>query len=47
MRYFAHIEVEIEAETLEQAQEAAQQAADDVKDNNIFEVIDSFVVNVE
>lgn len=47
MRYFAHIEVEIEAEDFEQAQQAADQAASAVKDDNPFEVIDSFVSNVE
>lgn len=47
MRYFAHIEIEIEAETFDDAQAAAQAAADDVKDGNVFEIIDSFVVNVE
>lgn len=47
VRYFAHIEVEIEAESLQDAQDAAQAAADDVKDDNPFEIIDAFVVNVE
>lgn len=47
MRYFAHIEIEIEAESLDEALEVAQIASDDAKDNQIYNVIDSFVVNVE
>lgn len=47
MRYFAHIEVEIEAETFEEAQEVADEISQTVKDEHIFEAIDAFVVNVE
>jgi len=47
MRYFAHIEVEIEADDLETAQLVADDIAVTVKDEFVFEVIDSFVVNVE
>jgi hypothetical protein len=47
MRYFAHIEVEIEADTFDEASEIADEVAGDVKDQFVFTVIDSFVVNVE
>lgn len=47
MRYFAHIEVEIEADDHEEASDVAQDIADTVKDQHIFEAIDAFVVNVE
>ena len=47
MKFYSHVEIEIEAPDLETAEMVAQEAADTIKDNLIFTVIDAFVNNTE
>ncbi len=47
MRYFAHIEVEIEAEDQESAYDTAERLTFEIQDHFVFEVEAAFLVNVE
>lgn len=47
MRYFANIEVEIEADDIASAREVAMEAATTIEDDNPLEIINATVVDVE